>query len=99
MDVSGASGRLVDVLVRIDPMLGQSPSTAEIGAARDTAMAYYEHDGLSATDRSTAAYVIGTTYLLQNDSARALTWARTAQQLNPTDPAVVALLRTLEGNS
>jgi eukaryotic-like serine/threonine-protein kinase len=93
-----AGTRLAGILARIDPLFNASPTPEQIVAARDTATAYYDHPALGSADRSTAAFVIGTTHLLQGDTAQAITWTRTAQRLNPADEAAALLLRTLEGN-
>jgi serine/threonine-protein kinase len=91
MSLAGAEDHLVDLVIRLE---GASPQTVEM--ARDTAVFYYDAEGLDDVNRALAAYVAATASDQLGDRATALDWIRLSVTLNPDDNAAQTLLQALE---
>jgi len=91
MSLAGVEDHLFDLVVRLD---GASSQTLE--AVRDTAVFYYDAEGLDDANRALAAYVAATAFSLLGDRPTALDWIQRSLALNPDDGAAQTLLQALE---
>ncbi len=95
VDAANASDQLFDLFERIT---AGNASSVTLFAASDTALAYFESNTVTTSDRALAAYVIANAYVEMRDRSQALTWARRAVRLEPNNASYQAMVRAQGGD-
>ena len=92
MSSAGADDHLVEMLISLS-----GASSQRLEAVRDTAILYYDWEGLADVDRAMAAYVTAQAFGALGDKRNALAWARRALDLDPNDRAYRTYVTDLQG--
>jgi len=82
MSPAGADDHLVEMLISLS-----GASSQRLEAVRDTAIPYYDWEGLADVDRAMAAYLTGQAFGALGDKRNALAWSQRALDLD-TDKSV-----------
>ena len=78
MSRAGADDYLVEMLISLS-----GASSQRLEAVRDTAILYYDWEGIADVDRATAAYLTAQAFGALGDKRNALAWAQRALDLDP----------------
>ena len=90
ISLDGADDHLVDLMLRLEDPAPNLP------AIRDTATAYYNAVGITATNKALAAFVTAQAIGLSGDRLTALDWARRARDLEPSNRSYQTMVTELE---
>ncbi len=92
MSPAGADDHLVEMLIS----LSGAPSQ-RLEAVRDTAILYYDWEGVADVDRAMAAYLTAQAFGALGDKRNALAWAQRALDLDPDKSVYRTYVTDLQG--
>ncbi len=92
MSPAGADDHLVEMLISL-----AGASSQRLEAVRDTAILYYDWEGLADVDRATAAYLTAQAFGALGDQPNALAWAQRALDLDPNKSVYRTYVVDLQG--
>ena len=92
MPPAGADDHLVEMLISLS-----GASSQRLEAVRDTAILYYDWEGIADVDRATAAYLTAQAFGALGDKRNALAWAQRALDLDPGNAAYRTYVTDLQG--
>ncbi|MCH8938726.1 MAG: serine/threonine protein kinase [Gemmatimonadetes bacterium] len=92
MSPAGADDHLVEMLLSLS-----DASPQRLKAVLDTAILYYDGEGIAELDRATAAFLAAQAFGALGDRRNALTWAQRALDLDPGDAVYRTYVTDLQG--
>ena len=92
MSPAGADDHLVEMLISLS-----GASSQRLEAVRDTAILYYDWEGIADVDRATAAYLTAQAFGALGDKSNALAWAQRALDLDQDNSTYRNYVTDLQG--